>query len=774
MRLVAATAAAAATLLVGGVASSAAVADDSAEPGLTASKTVTAYAAGCTPFDPTGVVCDASVPTHQLSQGDPADDYKGFTFTTNRYPLDKTVFDDNWTKITRAANPQNPETVTIAMVPKTIGATVKLPDAGTWTDQQGEEHQLDAMFTVTATNGGFVAGYTGPDGVEYGGLSGMRSAHWGGDVSAAEPQPTDDTKRTGIEVKVSFYYAGTDTPVPDTFKGLTGFGDLDGIDGTPDSIEGVELIDGFDGLWLPDDPHLTTFGDNGYGGSDECQDQTNLDRRHAQQHMFTAAFSGPSFTVRYSQGLRKSTYAMVFGAPLLADQLVYKVTAHAVDEQGNEIKTPWTVADGLRVNGTYELTDIPDIDGYEYVGPAGDSAPLKGGVTVDGKTEDRTVTLVYKRIPASIHYDPNGGTGETPDTNGGQGEDVTLTPNGFTRDCWLFDSWNTKKDGTGTRYTDRQAVTLKGDVTLYAQWKRDAACKAGLVYDRNSDTATGETKGQTGWKGDTVTVEGNGFTNEGYAFTGWNAQADGKGKAYGKGDKLNLPAGTTTLYAQWERIPGTVSWVKTDKDTGEVLAGSEWTLTAKDGQPVTIVDNGDLDQDDEDGAFRLTGLEWGDYELMETKAPDGHDPISRPIAFTVDARHTTVTIGDVGNTRTPATVTYDPNGGTGDTPGYEGHVGDTPDAAGNGFRNGDCKTFTGWNTQADGKGRTYKAGDPIDPLTGDLTLYAQWEDKADCPVLQQLGRTGSAVIPLVAVLAVAVLMGVGLMVLRHGRRGHHA
>mgnify|MGYP000258402727 FL=1 len=146
------------------------------------------------------------------------------------------------------------------------------------------------------------------------------------------------------------------------------------------------------------------------------------------------------------------------------------------------------------------------------------------------------------------------------------------------------------------------------------------------MYDKNSPDATGETAGHTGWKGDQATIAANGFTNEGYTFQGWNTQADGKGMTYQKGDKLTLPEGTTVLYAQWKRIPGTLTWVKTDKDSGEVLAGSEWTLTPKDGRPAAITDNGELDQANADGAFKLTGLDWGEYELMETKAPEAMTP----------------------------------------------------------------------------------------------------------------------------------------------------
>ena len=440
------------------------------------------------------------------------------------------------------------------------------------------------------------------------------------------------------------------------------------------------------------------------------------------------------------------------------------VTAPAGSEQT-------IVANGF-TNTNYIFTGWnTQADGQGKTYSKGDKLTLPAGTTV--------LYAQWKRIPASIHYDPNGGTGTTDDTKGGQGDTTTLTPNGFSKECWLFDSWNTRKDGKGTKYTDKQAVTLKGDITLYAQWKRDPACKADLVYDKNSPDATGETAGHTGWKGDQATIAANGFTNEGYTFQGWNTQADGKGMTYQKGDKLTLPAGTTVLYAQWKRIPGTLTWVKTDKDSGEVLAGSEWTLTPKDGQPTAITDNGELDQAGEDGAFKLTGLDWGEYELMETKAPEGHDPISAPITVTIDAKHTTVNIGDVSNAKTPAKVTYDPNGGEGQTPGYDGHVGDTPEASENKFTNKDeCKEFAGWNTQKDGKGKTYQKGDQLDPLTGTTILYAQWKAKDGCPAapaaLQELGKTGAGITPIAIGMAAATLLGACLMILRRQRHARHA
>ena len=43
-------------------------------------------------------------------------------------------------------------------------------------------------------------------------------------------------------------------------------------------------------------------------------------------------------------------------------------------------------------------------------------------------------------------------------------------------------------------------------------------------------------------------------------------------------------------------------------------------------------------------------------------------------------------------------------------------------------------TFTGWNTQADGKGTAYKAGDSFTLTEKDTVLYAQWSKNASAQV----------------------------------------
>lgn len=56
---------------------------------------------------------------------------------------------------------------------------------------------------------------------------------------------------------------------------------------------------------------------------------------------------------------------------------------------------------------------------------------------------------------------------------------VTLTPNAFKRDGYVFSGWNTDRDGGGTSYRDKDRVRLDGDMTLYAQWTKSGS-KAGV------------------------------------------------------------------------------------------------------------------------------------------------------------------------------------------------------------------------------------------------------------------------------------------------------
>lgn len=114
------------------------------------------------------------------------------------------------------------------------------------------------------------------------------------------------------------------------------------------------------------------------------------------------------------------------------------------------------------------------------------------------------------------------------------------------------------------------------------------------------------------------------------------------------------------------RLTGTVNWKKTDEtDTSKLLAGSEWKLyktrnfswdngnavyteTGSTDPVATIKDcvNSSektcsaqmgqyTDRDGEAGKFSIVGLEWGEYQLVESKAPDGYNIDTTPHVFRI-------------------------------------------------------------------------------------------------------------------------------------------
>ena len=85
---------------------------------------------------------------------------------------------------------------------------------------------------------------------------------------------------------------------------------------------------------------------------------------------------------------------------------------------------------------------------------------------------------------------------------------------------------------------------------------------------------------------------------------------------------------------------------------------------------------------------------------------------------------------------TPATITFNANGGSGSVDAISTYVGVANTIPSNSLtRTG--YTFNGWNTASDGSGTAYATGSTITP-TGDVTLYAQWKTTYVKPEIQNL------------------------------------
>lgn len=84
--------------------------------------------------------------------------------------------------------------------------------------------------------------------------------------------------------------------------------------------------------------------------------------------------------------------------------------------------------------------------------------------------------------------------------------------------------------------------------------------------------------------------------------------------------------------------------VKTDSMTGEALAGAKFTVQAKGGKYIGIVD-GKLREVDTayefstgaDGLLTLDGIDAGTYVITETQAPDSYQKLAAPFEVTIDA-----------------------------------------------------------------------------------------------------------------------------------------
>lgn len=358
------------------------------------------------------------------------------------------------------------------------------------------------------------------------------------------------------------------------------------------------------------------------------------------------------------------------------------------------------------------------IDGYTFAGwatsPDGSGARYAPGARW---TANGTLTLYAQWTPgqASLTYDGNGATGGKTDPQTGKtDEKINVRDNGFTRDGYTFVTWNTQADCKGNAVKPNSEWTLRGSSTLYACWAGNAQT---LTYHGNGATG-GNTAAQSGKTGDELTTNANGFTRDGYTFVRWDTAKDGSGTAYGEGKNgvsqyVMKPAGND-LYAIWKANPATIQYRNDWPNT----TGSTPDTTGNTGDTVTISQN----------SFDRPG-----YTFTGWSTSKRGDPSLQPgDKHTLDPRTTTVWAQWKAD---PAHLVYNSNIGTvgSETKTVDGVVDQTVKTITNPFdRPG--YTFSGWNTQADGKGKAYATGADYVLTANDKStpkntsvLYAQWK-----------------------------------------------
>ena len=219
---------------------------------------------------------------------------------------------------------------------------------------------------------------------------------------------------------------------------------------------------------------------------------------------------------------------------------------------------------GTAIVSTMQLTQVDPVthrslarDGYVFTGWSED---------VSNVTGDMTVQAQYKPVRYTVNYDANGGTGAMADQSFTYGTPQALTAATFQRDGYSLTGWNTRPDGTGKAFTDKQTaadlLTHENAVgILYAQWTPTPPVIT-VVFHSN-DGGTDETVRRV-WASNNLDMKAiglpDGWTKKGFVFHGWNLAADGSGVEYKTGESLygRMTTATVDLYADWAGLQSTL------------------------------------------------------------------------------------------------------------------------------------------------------------------------------------------------------------------------
>lgn len=703
----------------------------------------------------------SKVPVHDLEDTDVPGQYRDFILDTTKVKFSDVKFENGaWLN---APMPDSGDGAT-AMFPLKIGASATLPNVGEWTDGSGHTHSINAIISLHSWNGGSISRlWTWLDGQP----STSRDLFWINTVGRNSDLPAqvikalggiDTSKRVGCQWIVNFTYEDG-TPVPDTFRGITGFNDLDGWDAQPDlKFEGVQLVSGFDGAYKTRDAELATYGINGFAGAKhDSGPESNLDGKQQVKHRLAATWTGSSFTFGYDlqnpEG-RDCGSRMTFGVPVTRTKvLTYDANGGKGSVPSHTEAGKVEAASAKTAGSVHAISDATDTTGSAE-GKAVSGVLTDTTVDAGDGTRQRTIT----RSDGSVQVQTIADTGAV---SGCQvyypaGARITLATAKADSDCWdssqigktnrTFYGWSANTDANDRDVPVGDTMdrnTLNANVrteivmparakTVYALW----AINPTLSYNVNApagSNAPGTPASQTvpyntaaadksGWAaGDTGKIPG-------YRFDGWYTAPNG-GNKY----DFNTPlTNNVTVYAHWVGNGYTVRFAGNGATGGgtpdqafqyNIGQNLHRNGFVRDGYTFTGWKRADNQQAYGDGQW-VTNL---------TTQPNGI--VTMVAQWSANEAH----------------IRYNPNppagkttGGQG-TPNWDGHTGDTPTIGQNGWTI-DGYTFAGWATSPDGSGTRYAPGARW-TANGTLTLYAQWTPGQASLTYDGNGATGGKTDP---------------------------
>ena len=246
-----------------------------------------------------------------------------------------------------------------------------------------------------------------------------------------------------------------------------------------------------------------------------------------------------------------------------------------------------------------------------------------------------------------------------------------------------------------------------------------------IKFDKNTADA-GSMTGQNIAYDTTTALTKNGYTKKGYSFTGWNTKADGSGTKYAdEADVTNLSytdGDTITLYAQWSANPYKLTF---DVNKGSC---SEASRMVKYDSTYGVLPT----------ATRIGYTFAGWYTLENNGVKVTKDTVMQSVHGETVYAHWNANSYN---------IRFDGNKASSGSMDAEYILYDeTKPLAANAYKKTGY-TFTGWNTKADGSGKTYHDEDNVLNLAtnGVITLYAQWSANHYSVVFDRNHATGGVV-----------------------------
>jgi len=206
----------------------------------------------------------------------------------------------------------------------------------------------------------------------------------------------------------------------------------------------------------------------------------------------------------------------------------------ATSTGGSLVTLPTPTRTGYIVSGWFDAAS-----GGNKVGNAGDTYQPNSAITIYAQWAANSNTVTFNA------NDRSGGTPPTQTITTGVATALTSSP--VARTGYTLAGWAINADGSGTRYTNGQTVTIASGLNLYARWTANTN-----TVTFNNNGGSGSMASQNITSGVATALRSNTFTRAGYRFVGWGSNSSGGDPTYSNGASVTVTS-DLTLWARWTK-----------------------------------------------------------------------------------------------------------------------------------------------------------------------------------------------------------------------------